>query len=128
LELFVTLALTGIVSTSLGLFMSAVAKSHEQLLPMLVVSIMAQIVFTGGLIPVTGRAGLDQLSWLWPARWGFAVTASTVNLGEIAPLAPAGERLWTHELGWWSFDVAVLVAQGAVFTLITRWRLAFRCR
>lgn len=126
-ELLATLILTGIVAAALGLAMSAVAKSHEQLLPMLVVTIMAQIVFSGGLIPVTGRVGLDQVSWLWPARWGFAATASTVDLRAIAPLAPADERLWSHSLPWWCLDVAMLVLQATVLTAFTRWRLGFRC-
>ena len=69
-ELYVTLAATAIVSAILGLALSSLARSTEQILPMLVVVIMISIVFSGGLIPVTGRAGLDQLSWLLPARWG----------------------------------------------------------
>lgn len=104
------------------------AKSHEQLLPMLVVVIMAQIVFSGGLIPVTGRVGLEHVSWLFPARWGFAATASTVDLPSIAPLVAVDEPLWLHEQTWWLFDIAMIAVLGIVFMLITRWRLGFRYR
>lgn len=128
LELFAVLTVTAVAATTLGLAMSALARSHEQLLPMLVVSIMAQIVFTGGLIPVTGRTLLEQLSWLWPARWGFAAMASTVDLPHLAPLAPAGEQLWSHDPRWWSYSLGMLALQAAVFLLVTRWRLALRCR
>lgn len=31
-------------------------------------------------LPVIGRVGLDQLSWLTPARCGYAASASTVGL------------------------------------------------
>ena len=40
-----------------GLLLSSLAKSSDWVMPMLVVMIMSAIVFAGGLIPVTGRAG-----------------------------------------------------------------------
>jgi hypothetical protein len=49
-------------------------------MPLLVVAVMSQLVFSGGMIPVTDRLVLDQLSWLTPARWGFAASASTIDL------------------------------------------------
>ena len=87
LELYLTLAATAAVAAVMGLAMSAAAKSQDQILPMLVISVMLSIVFCGGMIPVTGRFGLDQLSWAIPARWGFAATASTTDLRTIAPAA-----------------------------------------
>jgi len=123
LELYVTLAATAVVSALVGLAMSAVAKSTEQILPLLVVAIMLSIVFSGGLIPVTGRAGLDQLSWLLPARWGFAAAASTVDLRNVTPLVPAAERLWSHHPAWWLFDMMVLILLGAVAAAFVRWQL-----
>jgi ABC-type Na+ transport system ATPase subunit NatA len=84
-ELYLTLAATAVVAAVMGLAMSAAAKSHDQILPMLVISVMLSIVFCGGMIPVTGRIILDQLSWVIPARWGFAATASTTDLRTIAP-------------------------------------------
>src|SRR5205807_10037208 len=71
-ELYLTLAATAIASAMIGLALSSLARSTEQVLPMLVVAIMVSMVLAGGLIPVTGRLVLDQLSWLLPARWGFA--------------------------------------------------------
>jgi ABC-type transport system involved in multi-copper enzyme maturation permease subunit len=85
LELYLTLAATAAVTAVMGLAMSAAAKSQDQILPMLVISVMLSIVFCGGMIPVTGRLGLDQLSWAVPARWGFATSASTTDLRTIAP-------------------------------------------
>ena len=86
LELYLTLAATAAVAAVMGLAMSAAAKSQDQILPMLVISVMLSIVFCGGMIPVTGRLVLDQVSWAIPARWGFAATASTTDLRTIAPL------------------------------------------
>ena len=31
-------------------------------------------------VPITGRTGLQQVSWLMPARWEFAAESSTVDL------------------------------------------------
>ena len=124
-ELYATLALTAIVSAMVGLALSSMARSTEQILPMLVVTIMASMVLAGGLIQVTGRIGLDQVSWLLPARWGFAASASTVDLRAVYPLAP-GDRFWLHAPRYWLLDMAMLVLQGAVTTAFVRFRLRLR--
>nr|WP_081968319.1 FHA domain-containing protein [Mycobacterium kyorinense] len=124
-ELYVTLALMAIVSAMVGLALSSLARSTEQVLPMLVVAIMVSMVMAGGLIPVTGRMGLDQASWLLPARWGFAASASTVDLRAIEPLVPA-DRLWTHSPHYWVLDVGMLALLGIVATLFVRFRLRLR--
>jgi hypothetical protein len=52
-------------------------------MPLLVVGVMFQVILTGGIFPVAGHVGLEQVSWISPSRWGFAATASTVNLNKI---------------------------------------------
>jgi len=126
LELYVTLAATGIVAAIMGLALSAAATSHDQILPMLVVAIMLSFVFCGGLIPVSGRVGLDQVSWLMPARWGFAASASTIDLRAIAPLTPANETLWTHARHWWVLDMTMLFVLGLAMLVVLRWRARLR--
>jgi ABC transport system ATP-binding/permease protein len=54
LELYLTLAATAAVAAVMGLAISAAAKSQDQILPMLVISVMLSIVFCGGMIPVSG--------------------------------------------------------------------------
>ena len=122
LELYLTLAASAAVAALTGLAMSATARSHDQILPMLVISVMLSMVFCGGLIPVTGRPVLDQLSWVIPARWGFAATASTTDLRTIAPLAPQNETLWSHDPSWWLLNMTTLIALGAVLAGYTRRR------
>jgi ABC-type multidrug transport system ATPase subunit len=122
LELYLTLALTAAVAAVTGLAMSATARSHDQILPMLVISVMLSMVFCGGWIPVTGRPILDQLSWAIPARWGFAATASTTDLRSIAPLTPQNETLWSHEPGRWLLNITLLIALGVVLAGCIRWR------
>jgi ABC transport system ATP-binding/permease protein len=122
LELYLGLALTAITSAMVGLALSSLARSGEQVLPMLVVTIMVSMVLAGGLIPVTGRLVLDQLAWFVPARWGFAASASTVDLNSVEAGLPI-DRLWRHEAGAWLQDVGMLAALAAVLAGLVRYRL-----
>jgi ABC transport system ATP-binding/permease protein len=123
LELYLTVAATAAVAAVMGLALSAAARSQDQILPMLVLSVMLSIVFCGGMIPVTGRMVLDQLSWAVPARWGFAATASTADLPTIAPLLQTNDALWAHHTGWWLLDMAALIVLGTLLAGCVRWRL-----
>ncbi|OCB54765.1 ABC transporter ATP-binding protein [Mycobacterium malmoense] len=111
LELFVTVAATCVASAILGLALSAVAQSQDQIMPLLVVSIMSQLVFSGGMIWVTDRIVLDQLSWATPARWGYAASASTINIDKLVPgpTSPKDQH-WAHKPSAWLFDMAMLGA------------------
>jgi len=126
LELYVTLALTAAVAAIMGLALSAAATSQDQILPMLVITMMLSIVFGGGMIPVTGRIPLDQMSWLLPARWGFAATASTVDLTTVAPVLQTNDRLWSHASNWWLLDMTMLAILGLVMAGFVRWRVRLR--
>ena len=97
LDLFVVMAATTVASAMVGLALSALARTSDQIMPLLVVAVMSQLVFSGGMIPVTGRLVLDQLSWFTPARWGFAASASTVDLIKLVPgpLTPKDAH-WEH--------------------------------
>ncbi|TWP35333.1 FHA domain-containing protein [Leekyejoonella antrihumi] len=122
LELIVACWLTAFAAVALGLLMSSFVRTSEQVMPLLVVSIMAQLVLCAGLFPVRGRAGLEQIAWLAPARWGYADTASTVDLGTILP-SQGGDSLWNHAPSSWILSAAMLVVLTAVFSSITLWRL-----
>ncbi len=126
-ELYLTLAATAIVSAMVGLALSSLARSTEQVLPMLVVAIMVSMVMAGGLIPVTGRLVLNQVSWLLPARWGFAAAASTVDLRNIEAGLPV-DKLWQHLPHYWLLDMAMLGLLGAVFAALVRLRLRLPVR
>ncbi len=122
LELYLGLALTAITSAMVGLTLSSLARSTEQVLPMLVVTIMVSMVLAGGLIPVTGRLVLDQLSWFVPARWGFAASASTTDLNSVEAGLPV-DRLWRHTAGVWLQDVGMLAALAVILAGVVRYRL-----
>ncbi|SEH92055.1 ABC-type multidrug transport system, ATPase component [Mycolicibacterium rutilum] len=123
-ELFVDIAVTTVAAAMVGLALSALARSNEQIMPLLVVAIMSQLVFSGGMIPVTDRIVLDQMSWFTPARWGFAASASTIDLIRLVPgpLTP-NDRHWQHTSGAWLFDMAMLAAICIGYTAFVRWRI-----
>jgi ABC transport system ATP-binding/permease protein len=90
-ELLIGMAVLSIVSMTLGLLISAMVNSSDKTMPLLVVGVMFQVILTGGIFPVAGKVGLEQISWVAPSRWGFAAVASTVNLNVIQqPKLPAG--------------------------------------
>jgi hypothetical protein len=127
LELYIDIAATCVVAAMVGLALSALAKSNDQMMPLLVVAVMSQLVFSGGMIPVTGRIVLDQLSWITPARWGFASSASTVALCDLVPppITPA-DALWYHKFRSWGFDMAMLAALSIVYLGFVRWKIRLR--
>ncbi|BBZ49314.1 ABC transporter ATP-binding/permease Rv1747 [Mycobacterium heidelbergense] len=126
-ELFVTVAATCVASAILGLVLSSLARSHEQIMPLLVVSLMLQLVLAGGMVPVTNRIFLDQLSWLVPSRWGYAAAASTVNVRALVPgsLIP-GDGHWSHTRGAWLLDMGMLAALSVVYAAVVRWRIRLK--
>jgi ABC-type multidrug transport system ATPase subunit len=127
LELYVDVAACCVAAAMVGLALSALAKSNEQIMPLLVVAIMSQLVFQGGMIPVTGRVVLDQLSWFTPARWGFACTASTIDLIRLVPgpLTPQDSH-WKHTAGAWLFNMAMLGAICVGYLSFVRWKIRLK--
>ncbi|MGH3562769.1 MAG: ABC transporter permease, partial [Mycobacterium sp.] len=127
-ELFLTVAATCVASAMIGLALSALARSTEQIMPLLVVSIMSQFVLAGGLIPVTGRLGLDQLSWLMPARWGYAASASTVDISKLMPGNPEipDDSHWKHTHGAWLLDMGMLAVLSVAYGGFSRWKIRLK--
>jgi ABC-type multidrug transport system ATPase subunit/predicted component of type VI protein secretion system len=126
-ELFTTVAVTCVASAILGLAISSLVRSSEQIMPLFVVSIMAQLVLCGGMVPVTGRLGLDQLSSAMPARWGYAAAAATVDVRHLVPgsLLPQ-DRFWEHTSKIWLFDMGMLAALSVFYASFVRWKIRLR--
>ncbi|ULE33723.1 FHA domain-containing protein [Mycobacterium sp. IDR2000157661] len=127
LELYVDVAACCVAAAMTGLALSALAKSNEQIMPLLVIAIMSQLVFQGGMIPVTGRVVLDQLSWITPARWGFAATASTIDLIRLVPgpLTPQDSH-WRHTPSAWLFNMGMLFAICVGYLSFVRWKIRLK--
>jgi ABC-type multidrug transport system ATPase subunit len=127
IELFVGMAAATVCAATVGFALSALAKSNEQIMPLLVVAIMSQLVFSGGMIPVTGRIPLDQMSWVTPARWGFAATASTVGLTDLVkpPIMP-DDSLWKHTSGTYLLNLAMLAALSIFYLSFVRFKIRLK--
>ena len=124
-ELVLVVWLTAWASAMLGEVGSALVKSGEQTMPLLVILVMAQLVFSGGMIPVTDRDGLEQASMVFPGRWGFSAAASDIDLNGLLygpTKVPTFKKddLWEHSTDQFWFDIAVLVGMVVVFTIVLR--------
>lgn len=129
LSLFFTVAATCVASAMLGLLLSAIAQSNEQIMPLLVVSIMSQLVLCGGMgIPVTGRFGLNQLSFVTPGRWGFAAGASSVDFPHLVkvPQVPTDDRWWQHSKHIYLFDMGMLALLSVAYVVYIRWHIRLK--
>ena len=122
LELYVSVALTAIVYAMLGLALSALGTRLREVLPLLLPVILASALFNGSLVQLVSTWGFQEISWFVPARWGFAASASTVNLRRVDALA-ADAQTWTHYSGWWVFDMTLLVLFGVAAAGFTLYRL-----
>ena len=126
LELAVCCWAVAFASGLLGLAVSAFVSSSEQVMPVLVVSIMGQLVLAGGVVPVAGRAVFEQLSWLMPARWGYAMASSTIAMNEIIPYR--ADDLWEHTKRQWLTDYGFLSLIGLLCMIACYVGLARRGR
>lgn len=122
LELFVDVAATCVVAAVLGLALSSLARTNDQVIVLLAVALVTQLVFAGGFIPVTGRPLLETIAWIMPGRWGFAATASTADLSNLV-VGIAQDSHWQHSASTWFFDMLMLAALAVLFAGVARWRL-----
>jgi ABC-type multidrug transport system ATPase subunit/pSer/pThr/pTyr-binding forkhead associated (FHA) protein len=123
LELSLEMAFLAIASMTVGLLISSAVNTAEKGLPLLLVSVILQVVFTGGVISLVGKVGLEQLAWISPSRWGFAAIAATTNLNFITPAQPGTkpDPLWMPTTNHWLMDMGLLIALAGVYSFIT-WR------
>jgi ABC transport system ATP-binding/permease protein len=122
IELVLAMAVLAIASMTIGLMISAVVRTSETTLVLLFISVMLQIVLTGGVIPIAGKVGVEQLAWISPSRWGFGAVASTANLNVLQP-GTKPDAVWTHDASTWLTDMGLLILLAIVFAFITYWLL-----
>ncbi|GAC56096.1 hypothetical protein GOHSU_02_02450 [Gordonia hirsuta DSM 44140 = NBRC 16056] len=130
-SLFVAIAVLACVSTLVGLAISASVKSNEQTMPPLVIVVMVQLVFSGGLFAITS-AGAAQLAWIFPSFWGYAAAAQAVDLPETNAMAEqvtSGKyQLWEPSVVHVSLCYAVLIVMGMALGALIYSRLRLRRR
>jgi ABC-type multidrug transport system ATPase subunit/uncharacterized integral membrane protein len=106
-EIAIAVIAVTVTSMIIGLLISALIDNADRGMPLLVLVVMAQLILCGGLFPLHGRVPLEQLSWLSPSRWTYAMAASTVDLAATPGSPGADDPLWRHTPGTWLADLAV---------------------
>ncbi|MCX4663003.1 FHA domain-containing protein [Streptomyces uncialis] len=121
LELCLPVMALGFTSMMFGLIISALVKTAEKTMPLLVMFAIVQIVFTGCLFTLNGAVGVNELSYLMPSRWAVAAAGATLNLNVVTPNTddPGNtDPLWDHTAGTWLLDMGVLLLLGALCGLL----------
>jgi cytochrome bd-type quinol oxidase subunit 2 len=91
-------------------------------MPLLVLLAMLQFILSSALLQIGNSPMLGQLSWIIPARWGFALGAVTIGIPNGPNTrSPYPERdvLWQPTAGTWLFDLAALAAVTVLFVVAT---------
>ncbi|MCX6463407.1 MAG: ATP-binding cassette domain-containing protein [Pseudonocardiales bacterium] len=115
-EVVLAVVAVTLASMVVGLLISALVDNADRAMPLLVLVLMVQLVVSGGIFPVHDRVVLEQLAWLVPSRWAFAMGASTVDMNALRGEA---DPLWEHSAGIWVLDASVLVVITAVLVVGT---------
>ncbi len=121
-ELVLAIALLSFTAMTMGLFISALVKTSEMTMPLLVLSTLVQVVFCGALVHLDGKPVLEQLSWLVPARWALAAMAGTLNVGQLIPhFTDPPDPLWKQAGGVWTLNMFAMLVLAVVLTFgVTR--------
>lgn len=123
LEVFVAVLAAGLVTLLISLAISALIGNADQGMPVLVLMVMAQLVFSGGLFAVHDRPVLEQLAWLAPSRWAYAMAAATSELSKLDPPKETPDPLWEHTASTWAFEVLILGGMAAILITLIAYRL-----
>jgi ABC transport system ATP-binding/permease protein len=109
----------GLTSMMFGLIISALVKTAEKTMPLLVMFAIVQVVFTGVLFKIFNSPGVEQVAWLMPSRWAVGATGATVDLAHV--MAPWDREkldeldpLWEHSTSIWALDMSMLVLMAIV--------------
>ncbi|MFE2049155.1 FHA domain-containing protein [Streptomyces sp. NPDC059459] len=115
-ELSLPIMALGFTSMMFGLIISALVKTAEKTMPLLVMFAIIQVVFTGCLFALNGAVGVNQFSYLMPSRWAVAAAGATLDFNRISPPEQGAETdpLWEHTVGAWAMDMTALIALGVI--------------
>ncbi len=121
IELTLPIMALGFTCMMFGLVISSLVKTAEKTMPLLVMFAIIQVVFTGCLFVLNGQIGINQFSFLMPARWAVAASGTTVDLNKLFPNQDdptSKDPLWEPEAATWALDMGVLIAIGVVLAFV----------
>lgn len=80
-EMYITLVLAMFASVGIGLFISAMARSNNSVIYIILVVLFVQILFSGAIFNLPQVAKF--ISYLTPTRWAFEALGSSVNINRL---------------------------------------------
>ena len=122
-EIYLTVLLILVASAAMGLLVSASFKSSESAILFVLVLIIAQVVFSGALFPVSGA--MTAIGYLVVCRWGMgALGASTdlnsrlvwLNVGLDSPMYDAAVPNLVHS--WQMLGLLTVVCLMAAWLVL----------
>ncbi|WP_425428469.1 FHA domain-containing protein [Streptomyces violens] len=115
IEMTVAIIALGFTSMMFGLLISALVKTAEKTMPLLVMFAIVQVVFTGVLFQLYNTPGVAQVAWLMPSRWAVAALGATADLNTLLPWDKTDpDPLWQHQTGVYVMDMVFLLALGVL--------------
>jgi ABC transport system ATP-binding/permease protein len=123
-EVAIAVVAVTVVSMMIGLLISAMIGNADRGMPLLVLVVMAELVLCGGMFGVKGRIPLEQLAWLSPSRWAYAMAASTIDLNDLRRTAGGDEDpLWDYAPSSWWMAAGACAVQAILLVILLALRL-----
>lgn len=109
----------GFTSMMFGLIISALVKTAEKTMPLLVMFAIVQVVFTGVLFQLFDTVGVAQFAWLMPSRWAVAAMGATADMNTLLPWELGNpDPLWKHQTGVYVMDMIILISLGVALAFV----------
>ncbi|MFG2142035.1 FHA domain-containing protein [Streptomyces sp. NPDC048650] len=113
IEMALAIIALGFTSMMFGLIISALVKTAEKTMPLLVMFAIVQVVFTGVLFQLFDTPGVAQVAWLMPSRWAVAAMGATADMNTLLPWELGNpDPLWKHQTGVYVMDMIIMIALG----------------
>ncbi|MFI0709051.1 FHA domain-containing protein [Streptomyces inhibens] len=119
IEMALAIIALGFTSMMFGLIISALVKTAEKTMPLLVMFAIVQVVFTGVLFQLFDTVGVAQFAWLMPSRWAVAAMGATADMNTLLPWEPGNpDPLWKHQTGVYVMDMIILISLGIALAFV----------
>ncbi|MFI9050001.1 FHA domain-containing protein [Streptomyces sp. NPDC053427] len=119
IEMALAIIALGFTSMMFGLIISALVKTAEKTMPLLVMFAIVQVVFTGVLFQLFDTLGVAQVAWLMPSRWAVAAMGATADMNTLLPWELGNpDPLWKHQTGVYVMDMIILIALGVSLAFV----------
>ncbi|MEV0370960.1 FHA domain-containing protein [Streptomyces sp. NPDC050636] len=119
IEMALAIIALGFTSMMFGLIISALVKTAEKTMPLLVMFAIVQVVFTGVLFQLFDTVGVAQVAWLMPSRWAVAAMGATADMNTLLPWELGNpDALWKHQTGVYVMDMIILISLGVALAFV----------